>query len=362
MNRYTRDGRPEAYFVGNVSIDEERGLGRFDISKSLGGSAFNAFRQAHLLDVSGELHAAVGGDVNGKYVRDQIRTEGMPDRGIVELSDLSTLVYTQTYDSASSDVTIEKSPNAATDAHTLDMILDAMPEDLASSVVYIAGSTRKPTFMDPMFEMENFLDQLRWRGATLALDPGRPPEPSALRYHRAQSMIQHHENLDRIDLWAMNEKEFDVYLVRTDADHTRGVTAATVDELVDRYVYSRAEPALFCVTLGAEGLYLRNRQSSVIVDVPPLEGAEIRTTVGLGDSTKAGMIAAILHELEGQIGAEGLARLTPEQLQRIGAYGSAVSFHRMTNKRYGKRADIATTIDTRADHFQRYGVDPGYLS
>lgn len=360
--RELESGAPTtAYFIGNVSIDVKKQRHNFEIIRSLGGSAFNAYRQAFLLGVNGELHAAIGGDEHGRYVLNEIRSAGMRDRGIVEMNDLSTLVYTQ-IDNGGEDVALEKSENAATDAHTTDMLLAAMPEDLTNSIVYIAGSTRKPSFMDETYRLENFFDQISDRGATIAVDPGRTPEPGTLRYHRAQTLISHPRNLARVDFWAMNESEFASYLDLTPEERALPVAHATMDQLVDKYILSSAQPALICVTLGKHGLYLTNAQGSVLVDVPPTRDDERLTKVGLGDSTKAGMIAAILRETAGKMSPDELSQLSPDQLRRIGAYGSAVSLHRMTTETYGRPTDVAETIAARSSHFNEYGIGPDYLS
>lgn len=364
MREFDQSAPTSAYFIGNVSIDVKKQRHNFEIIRSLGGSAFNAYRQAFLLGVNGELHAAIGGDEHGKYVLDEIRSAGMRDSGIVNMHDLSTLVYTQ-IDNGSDDVALEKSENAATDAHTTDMLLEAMPSDLSNSIVYIAGSTRKPSFMDEVFKLENFFDEISDRGATIAVDPGRTPEPGSLRFHRAQSLISHPRNLARVDFWAMNESEFAAYLNVSPEDTARLQSAdhATMEQLADKYILQKASPALICVTLGKNGLFLFSSEGgSAFVEVASVDAAERKTSVGLGDSTKAGMIAAILHETRGVISPEGLAALQNDQLRKIGAYGSAVSLHRMTTETYGRPDDIAHTIAARSEHFAEYGITPDYLA
>ena len=363
MRNYGIEGRTQAYFIGNASIDDLYTFGdTASLKRSLGGSALNACYQAFLLGIHSELHSAVGDDANGEFILEKIRATGMDHRGIIKMPGYSTLVYSQIVRNDSDDVVLEKSKNPATDAHTIDMLIDKMPGDLSNSLVYIAGSTRKPSFIDEVYKLENFLDHLSDRGATIAVDPGRTPDPNELRYHRAQTLLGHPNNLDRIDFLAMNESEFASYLNVSPEDRTAGIDQGTIGGLVEKYIREKAQPGLICITLGKNGLYLVNAAGSALVDVPPISKSERRTTVGLGDSTKAGMLAAILQETEGSMSPDLLAGLKPDQLRRIGAYGSAISAHRMVTETYGRPAEIAETIARWSDHYAAYGIHPDYIT
>lgn len=353
--------RPKHFFIGNASIDVTRLPESLDFIRSLGGSARNASEQADLLGVPNVLIAAVGGDPDGQHILTTMEQAGRPTHGIVVMPDRNTLVYKQ-IDTGNEDVSIEKSANPASDAHTLDAMLGTMPPLLTDSLVYGAGLTRKPGVIDGHYELEDALDELRARGATIAMDPGRAPDDTPDRLLRSQTFMSYPQNLERVDFWALNPDEFTTYFSLTDDEQTllKSATEQQVRELADHHIMEKATPALVCITLGKNGLILYARNGdSALVGAPAVDRR--LTKVGLGDSTKAGMIAAILHESQGAMSPDVLASLSADQLQRVAAYGSAVSTHRIRTGTYGNAADVARTIDDYAKYYQRYGITPDYL-
>ena len=299
---------PAAFFVGNICIDRLTDPKGNETQRSLGGSAANACAQASKLGVASELCAAIGNDREGRYVLEELERRGQTTNGITVLDGYTTLVYTQ-QDTGGEDVIITKNHNPATDAHTLDMVTAIMPEDLTGKLVYTAGLARKRAAMTH-FALENTLDELRKRGATIAMDLGRAPSDSPDSLHRSQTFMNYPPNRDRVDFWALNEGEFAKYLGLSEADKQQLLHAseAQVKQLVDRYIMDDAQPALVCITLGRKGLFLHSRTGeTALIEAPSARDEERRTKVGLGDSTKAGMIAAILHETNGAMSPDILA-------------------------------------------------------
>lgn len=362
MREFNSNPQAKVHVMGNASVDL-REL-KTSVNRSIGGSARNEWFQIIQLGRQSDLYVAIGNDPDGHDVLDEVRGAGRSTHGVAILPDRQTLVYRQ-IDNGTDDVSIEKNDNAATDAHTLDMILESLPQDLTGSLVQIAGFTRKSAIMDRHFDLEDALDQMRGRGATIGVDPGRAPTDSEDRLIRSKTFVSHARNLARVDFWAMNEEEFMTYFEIRDGDMKllTEPSEESMKELVDKYIMERAQPSLICVTLGKTGLYLSSSAGgSTFVTVPQLTKAEKRTHVGLGDSTKAGMIVAALHESDDRMSPAELANMSTEQLRRIAAFGSAVSTYRMLTESYGTRSEIASVIDRYGKHFAEYGITPDYLA
>lgn len=307
-----------------------------------------------------EIRAAIGdNDDNANYILSTLESAGMPTASIHRIAAPTLVNYLS--ESGGADMLHRKNPNSAADAHTPEDLLNSLSKKLNGTIVYVAGFTRKPGVIDPLFGWENALDALKERGAITMVDPGRLPEKGTLRHDRATSHISHFENLNRVAIWAMNEKEFYEYLGVADNDKINEYTIEELTSLTNNYVFKEANPAVFCVTLGEKGIFIRTKKAAKLVEAPGLPKGMEKTTVGLGDSTKAGMIAAFLKECSGEVQRDKLLALTDKQLGRIAAFGSAVSLNRLTTGMYGDIAAVEAIIATYLEHFAIYGIKPDYL-
>ncbi len=354
------------YAIGNACIDMHRQEDGTTV-RSFGGSALNTAVQINRLmgpEVVIGLVSAVGQradgtpDANARDILEYLVEEGIDTSGIEAIPGADTLVYQQANVAGASDVVLTKpTARVATDVHTPEMVQKTLAHTkLGGAVVYLAGVTRKLGFMDKPDELEALLEQLARHGATTILDPGRAPEAAdKSRLARAQSLVRS----GTIHFPAMNELEFSGYFGAELDNNT--VTHAGIDALVSKEVFRPGSNAvLFSITLGHKGIYLAScdggtLRSAFINDVPPLARHQRLTTVGLGDSTKAGMIAAMHDIVGGPLRPDTLSGLTVEELQQVGLAGLATSTYRMSHNQFGTRSAINAMVkNEQASFFERH--------
>lgn len=282
------DANPDLILHGGT-LEPEFGQREALVGEShlvLGGSGAITAVGASRLGLRTAMAAAVGDDVFGRFMLDQLRAEGVDTGAMAVRSDLPTGVSVALARPDDRAILTARGAMAALDPGAInDTVLRSARH------VHIASPFLQPLLRDGL---ERLVDRVHAAGATVSVDPGWDPEERWTPVAQA---------IGNLDLFLPNGQEA-VHLARAATHALRpssdGGGPAPADGVIDEelaaaHLLSTAGP-LVIMKMGARGAAaVQGGQPPVVVDARPVEPLD---ATGAGDSFDAGFLTAWLDGLE----------------------------------------------------------------
>jgi fructokinase len=245
----------------------------------IGGAPANCAAQAHNLGVESYLVSAVGKDVNGKKILEEMTGRGLSTRYVQQVDGVPTgVVHVM---EISGKPSYEISKEAAWDQIGFRPELDQLAAS-ARAICFGSLSQRNETSRATLKRIVSLLSPEAIRFFDINLRHPFPASELLLEnFHRTTILKLNDEELPQVVDWF-------------------GIGSAE-PELFSKWLFERFPIQAVLLTQGSRGAWIGTRQDSFHVAAEPV--VRLVDTVGAGDAFSAGFLSALLRRKNDWIGA-----------------------------------------------------------